>query len=253
MESLYTIYFNNEQTVIPLGFCDGYTHAENIFESTTTKNFLKSHFALSGVTSISTKICRYSESLSTAERARDALKVDTSFPKGVIFVKKMHEATVYEKDFAGVKYLGRIAVLAQTFESAKINSLETSLKRTETLLAQQNLIIQNQQAEIERLKLANPLSITYEKVFGKPSFFPAEISDVIEEQEAFVIPRAPKPPTPFQVIKASQKPLIEELKEKFASRENLLHPPVKTASVLKKEASAMEALLEEIEKMGVFF
>lgn len=251
MESLYTIYFNNEQTVIPLGFCDGYTHAENIFESTTTKSFLKSHFALSGVTSISTKICRYSESLSTAERAIDALKADTSFPKGVVFVKKMHEATVYEKDFAGVKYLGRIAVLAQTFESAKINSLETSLKRTETLLAQQNLIIQNQQAEIERLEkltASNGVSAWNPMYASLPC-----PSDTIEEQEAFVIPRAPKPPTPFQVIKASQKPLIEELKEKFASREKLLHSPVKTASVLKKEASAMEALLEEIEKMGVFF
>lgn len=254
MESLYTIYFNSENEVIPLGFCNGYTHAEEIFENVTTKSFLKKHFSLTGVTSVTTKICRYSENLSTAARAKDTLKADISFPKGVVFVKKMHEATIYEKDFSGVKYLGRIAVLAQSFDSTKISALEVSLKRAETLLVQQNTIIQNLVSEIERLErqtVGNPIDNTFKRAFGH--FHVPTTSDFVQDQEAFVIPRAPKPPTPFQAIKASQKPLIDELKEKFASREKLLHVAPKTIHTVEKEANAMNRLLEEIEKMGIFF
>lgn len=270
MENIYVITFNNEAEVIQLGFCNGYVSADENFNA-TTKLFVKKFYALSGATSVAVKVCKYDENIASADAypsqgksAADAypsrgrnvadaycaiFKSDTSFPKGVIFVKKRHEATVYEKDAKGnVKYLGRIGVLGLSIEISeqqrnKIESLEARLSLNATLISQQDLSLKRQEAEILRLER----SLEAERR-GNAIYKPVESNLVVDVPEIF-IPRAPKPPTPFQLLKTSQKPLVEELKERFAAREKIL---LRSEKKIQCDAEALDLLVKEIEGMAVY-
>jgi len=260
MENIYVITFNNEAEVIQLGFCNGYVSADENFDA-TVKLFVKKFYALSGATSVAVKVCKYDENIASAaaypsqgRSVADAycviFKADTSFHKGVIFVKKRHEATVYEKDSKGnVKYLGRIGVLGLVVEISeqqrnKIESLEARLSLNATLISQQDLSLKRQEAEIVRLER----SLEAERR-GNAIYKPAESNLVVDVVPEIVIPRAPKPPTPFQILKTSQKPLVEELKERFAAKEKiLLHSEKK----IQCDAEALDLLVKEIEGMAVY-
>ncbi len=247
MEIIYVTLFNSEADVISLGFCSSYTHAEEIFDN-TIKSFVKSFYALTSATSVAVKVCKYDDSIASASKYISLFKNDTSFPKGVIFVKKRHEATVYEKDSKGnVKYLGRISVLALAVEISeqqrnKIELLEARLSLNATLISQQDLSLKRQNAEIARLER----NLETERR-GNAVHKSDDTSVAIEVIEEVVIPRAPKPPTPFQLLKTSQKPLIEELKEKFAAKAQLLHH-----KKIQCDAAALDTLVKEIEDMACF-
>lgn len=250
MENIYVTLFNSEADVIPLGFCSSYTHAEEIFDN-TVKSFVKSFYALTGATSVAVKVCKYDDNIASAPKYISLFKTDASFPKGVIFVKKRHEATVYEKDAkSNVKYLGRIGVLALAVEISeqqrnKIELLEARLSLNATLISQQDLSLKRQNAEIARLERNLERNLEAERRGN--AVHKSDDTAVAAVIEEVVIPRAPKPPTPFQLLKTSQKPLIEELKEKFAAKAQLLHH-----KKIQCDAAVLDTLVKEIEDMACF-
>lgn len=165
---IYVAYFNNESEVVTLRFCDGYTHAEEIFQEICNDfvTFYAKEFKNGAV--LPTKICRYTEGEISATFI-PKLKADSTFKEGICFSRKKYEATVYEKlvlpgtvyNSYSVKYLGRISILSLTLDSK--NSCDeyslTILK--DTILAKDRVISElekkaiHQEYELQRLNAEN--------------------------------------------------------------------------------------------------
>lgn len=155
MHSVYTIYFNNGEEVMPLRYCNGYSHAEELMENVATE-FMKVHY-----TGRSRRICKYEDS--NADTFKAQLYKDSTFPEGIVFVQKKYEATVYEKTFTpgylggstNTKYLGRIGVLAQQYEiplyvKQQIENQQQQLTAQSTVIAQQETTIRRQEQDLKR-------------------------------------------------------------------------------------------------------
>lgn len=156
MQSVYTIYFNNGGEVVPLRYCNGYSHAEELMESVAA-DFMKVNY-----TGRPRRICKYEEG-STAETFKAQLYKDTTFPEGIVFVQKKYESTVYEKTFTpgylggttATKYLGRIGVMAQQYEippyvKQQIENQQQQITSQSTVITQQDTTIRRQEQDIKR-------------------------------------------------------------------------------------------------------
>ncbi|HMP28609.1 MAG TPA: hypothetical protein PKD85_03360 [Saprospiraceae bacterium] len=199
MQSLYTIYFNNGNDVIPLFYTKGYTSAEEDFED-TAKSFVKRFYSEETPYSIR----KYEEAVPFTTK----VKADASFPSGIIFARKMHDACIYEKvcypgkvyNGYDVKYIGRIGVLCQQHDPSTqytehINSLKSQIDQKDKMLAQQELIISRYEADIARLeksKMCLEQTIDELKDMDYPRYESAQIPD------------APPLPTPVKPLKVSK-------------------------------------------------
>lgn len=145
MQSVYTIYFNNGEEVTPLCYCNGYSHAEELMENVANE-FMKINY-----TGRPLKICKYEEG-STVDLFLKQLYKDASFPEGIVFVQKKHEATVYEKTvspgYLGVniisKRIGCVGVMSQQYE------FPLYLKQQLQLITQQETIIKHLENDLKR-------------------------------------------------------------------------------------------------------
>lgn len=161
---IYIVYYNNETEVLPLksfgynpSFFEIFDQIHTIFAS-----------KIFGNPDVQIKIVKYEETVnSTPVLYMPLLKADVSFPEGLSFVRKNHEAFIYRKikypgaiyDTFVVKYLGRIGVLEIPSPEAPINpvtdlemrNLNIQIGMLDKIIEQQDKIIQNQSLEIEEL------------------------------------------------------------------------------------------------------
>ena len=170
MLSIYIIYFNNSEEVVALRVCENYADAEKSFEE-TAQNFVKTFYAdadrnqkLANPAAVEPfhpiKIIKYAEDVnSTPALFLPLLKADSTFPAGMAFVRKRHEAFVYEKIYYGgwinscsVKYLGRIGVLVQDLQEQS-----DALYRLKDIIDAQEISITKKDAEIKRLEYTNDI------------------------------------------------------------------------------------------------
>lgn len=226
MFQIYTVYFNGEYEVIPIRMCKGYTHSCDIFEE-TTKEFVKKYNSDSECTK-AIKICKYEEGVNSGALLASSLyRNDTSFLQGYIFVKKGHEACVYEKTvILGtfynsylVKYLGRIGVLAQEIpfpdEMVRLQDLVEKMRGEITGLEQ---------------KLADYSFHTKERE---------------ESQQSFTSTR---PPTEYQIKKNNMAPIFDELKNAVAAGHSFLKKRKHSRHQAEQE---LDRLINDIESFCV--
>jgi hypothetical protein len=271
MQSLYTIYFNNGNDVTPLFYTKGYTAAEAEMED-TAKSFVKRFFTEETPCIIK----KYEES--TPFMAK--VKADVSFPSGVIFAKKMHDACVYEKicypgtmyNTYSVKFLGRIGVLCQQQEISEhhteyINVLKAQIDQKDRMVSQQELIIKRLEAEVSRLeKSVTEIRKSFENMLNSKSF---ENEVACLEQKAIdaqytpshhtpvdyilSVPDAPPAPKPVSVSNFAKigqitGDVLQELNKLFEEK-NALDADRQRK---KEDDRIFDELISEIENLGYF-
>ena len=213
MISVYIVYFNNEAEVIPLRLCENYTDAEKTFES-TTQDFINVYYADADRNQKSSKhacepfhpvkVSKYEEGVnSSAPLVLASLKADTTFPSGILFVRKRYEACVYEKIcYPGslynsyvVKYLGRISVLMQDLQEHT-----STLYRFKEIVDSQEIKIARLEAEIKRLEYSNAILDQSQKTDSPQRAIPMKANSVT-------------------IRKMSNEPLLDEIKRRFETGE----------------------------------
>ena len=258
MQTTYTIYFiRNSAEVVPLRFCNSYSHAEELMESVLA-DFVKLNY-----TGYPYKLYRQEEGTVFS----NVLHADKAFTNGIVFAKKRHEAEVYEKICNSgyvvtthtVKFLGRIGVLIQQQELPAttmqlIESLRSQIAGKNSIIAREEQMIQRYESELNQLqntvsflrtKLENReakidrLEITVHDLEDRISEIDEEkhgllkrneeleqlvhVADVANETgEVFTIPNPPRRPNEITIRKESIRPVLDELKAKFANNEKIL-------------------------------
>lgn len=221
MQHLYIIYFNDGNEVTPLCCTNGYTTADEKFEE-TTQIFLKKFFS----PEVPYTIRKYKE----INQFTIDIKSDISFPHGIAFSKKLHDACVYEKvchpgnvyNSYSVKYIGRIGVISQDRpfseqENEQFGYLKKQIEQKDNLISKQDSIIDRLEKEIVNLKKTQYSIIDrLEKEFVK--------SDIVLPNNIFTeIPEAPLPPTPLKLTDYAKKGqitgnVLDELKKLFEKK-----------------------------------
>lgn len=260
MESIYTVYFNDGSDVIPLRFTNGFTHTDDIFQD-IAQEFVTKRFPETPLS-----IRKYDETLVFSA----ALKADITFPFGIAFAKKNHEACVYEKTRSVgtvyntyfVRYLGKIGVMSQQQATPEhqrllIDTLRSQIILKDSLLSQQDLMMKRLECENKRLETM--LDIAREEVKGykcdSPNWnYPNYISSLNMTAEVYDIPSAPEPPKVERKMSELQikqntlvKPLMGELIEAIRNR----NPKTRSRKVKNLNVDKeLDDIIMEIDKMN---
>lgn len=192
--------------VIPLRLCENYNDAEKNFEETANE-FVKTQTNPSHPIKI-IKDIRFTDY--SANVFVSMLKTDSSFPFGIAFVRKNHEAFVYEKIcYPGtvynsyvVKYLGRIDVLMQNIPGM-ISETEQKVKldRMKDIIDFQEAKIMKLEAEIKRLEYTNTI-----------------LENSKSDRENSIQRTAlPIKPNDITLKKEDNAPVLKEIKERFSN------------------------------------
>lgn len=244
MITVYIAYWNNVNTleITPLRLCENYTEASNNFQDIAIE-FAKIYYD-GQIPPHPIKICKYEEKVNdSAPLAISLFKSDSTFTSGLLFVKKKHDACVYEKIcYPGtvynsyvVKYIGRIGVVMQDLPIQ--TEIIAKLKENAALHESK---IQKLEAEVKRLEYTNQLLESTQKT-------------LLSRRETFLAeehrPEKPKrklsdqPPTEEQNLQAD---LLKELTNSFKNGITLRKKSCrKTGST----DSIIEGLISEIEKL----
>lgn len=265
MQSVYTIFFNREDEVIPLRYCNGYSHAEELLDS-VTDNFMKTYY-----TGLPRKTCDI-----TLQKSEDSSNIvsqiytDASFPAGIVFVRKRYDVVVYQKTCVSglvrntynVKCLGRIGVMAQQYALSEqhtqlIDSLRATNTRQEQLIAQQEIMIRRLEHDIMRL----------EGVCGKTAAELEELRQALAhpqtDVQVYEIPQPPVPPrapNQIELRKMSVRPVVGELKTIFDNADDntvaSYFEGVKERSLSKRKKIAsddlaIDALIADLDSISI--
>jgi len=206
-------------------------------------------------TGLPRKTCKYEDGSNvTAFSAQ--LYADSTFPSGIVFVRKRYEAMVYEKTcVAGVlrntydvKFLGRIGVMAQQYalseqHSQLIDSLRSTNASKDQLIAQQETMIRRLEYDVSKLegtcaKSDDAKSKYKERVVE----LERELADIkatvpLVEVPLYAIPHPPKRPlTEFQMKKNAARSFLGELNDLFSDEGTLVSDYFKSVKESKKAA-----------------
>jgi hypothetical protein len=273
---VYTIYFQTAEDVTPLRYCNGYSHAEELFESVCV-DFMKVYY-----TGVPHKLVDSHKEKVDVVAFPAALYADKVFNKGLVFLKKKHDFLVYEKvcntgtfmNSYVVNYLGRIGVMAQTYklsdahqatldqQKSMIDTLQNACVQKDSMLAHQAKMIGRMDAEMEAFNDAlrdkilqiDTLTSALQKAKDELTQANSEIEQhkLIQEVDILVEPLvAPRIPriTELSMKNNAITPVLEELKAKFEGgitlRSKKAHPKIKKTDD-DLELDRMLALLDEI-------
>lgn len=273
MMSVYIVYFNNETEVVPLRTCENYTDAEKNFEG-IAQDFVKTYYVdtdrnqkVSGFqtpprsdglndTLHPVMICKYEEGKNSSISLFSAeLKANIKFPFGIAFVRKRHEALVYEKIcYPGkvynsycVKYLGRINILMQDLPE----QTATIYRLKDVIDSQQNKVLKLEE-EIKRLEYTNDVLERSQKELSRmiPSGYRDSSNLVIEDPRSEQNRRSnslPVKPNEITLRRMKAEPLLKELRERFASGK--IFPVIqarKASSVAKTKKRNSDRMMKKI-------
>lgn len=281
MQSVYTIFYNTGNDVSHLRYCNGYTHAEELMEE-VVGDFMKINY-----TGLPRKICKYMDDANTFSAK---LYADATFPNGLVFVQKKYEATIYEKTAIvgtfrtsyDVQYIGRFGVLSQQQTMSEhqvqlLDSMRIQVSHKDQLLNQQEQLIRRQEMEIERLdgqcgkldankeQMILRLEVEIQRMVEQCSTLNAEITQLQEDKYYGPVGSAVAAATPTKVpktilIKQNEAiaPILDELKNAFASNTFLLKPKSARKAIIKpsqkttpkkvaNDDAAIDIMIKEIE------
>lgn len=264
MQSVYTIYFNNGEDVTPIRYCNGYSHAEELMDG-TINDFMKLYY-----TGLPRKTVDLNKNNEDVAIFSSQLYADGAFPNGVCFVRKRHNAMVYEKTCVigvlrnsyAVKFLGRIGVIAQAYTISEkdqqiIDSLNLSHSRKDHLLSQQEQMIHRQDVELARMQFVSGRS---DEELDQLRANVAKLSSELERANAEIeylsstrgdtpkvhVPLAPKRPTELSLKNKAISPVLDELKERFAKGTLL-----KKVRILCDDLE-LDRMISEINSLAIF-
>lgn len=256
MQSLYTIYFNNGNDVTPLFYTKGYTAAEAEMEE-TAKSFVKRFFTEKTPCIIK----KYEESVPFMAK----VKADVSFPSGVVFAKKMHDACIYEKichpgsvyNTYSVKYIGRIGVLCQQQEISEhhteyIKVLKEQIDQKDRMISQQELIVKRLEAEVSRL-VNKAACLEQQAIEAQYTSVGTHEAQNVSVDFILPVPDAPPAPKPVSVSKFAKVgqitgDVLQELNELFEEKNALDADAQRRA----EDDRIFNELISEIEALNYF-